>query len=546
MNSPGSPEERGLPAVAHRRKSYRSAVAQCGEDVVTALGFPSGEESMSVANRGYRSQARDTPGYSWGNRSAVRQPAALSMRAACCGVAPVFCRSGVQRRVMPCWGAWLVTLLTLILALPARAETISLGAAMRLAGANNRDVLLAEQRLAEARARHESARLQFFPTLTPGFAICGHSGRAQTVEGQIIDAEKQSLSLGAAVTLQVELGEAWYNTLAAKRLANTAQFAVEAQRQESVWQAVSGYLDLVHAAAAVAVAQETLSIADNFHRQLTAAADAGLAAKADEHRAAAQSARSRIALRQAQETQRLIAARLAQHLRLSPLINLTPQESSPSPVAASFAKSTAASLSDIALQRRPEMSMTDEQLAAALTASTTARYAPYIPTLRADLNAGGLGGGVRGDGFDHFSDTADYGIALTWKIGPGGLFDSSRRKLADARTTAAIIERDKLRDEIVRQVVEAVEKTHSLAVQLTAARELLTAATATLKVESDRKELGIGVVLAHIEAQKDLAAARQEYLRIVSGYNKAQFLLHRATGGLREPDPLTPRSGTRQ
>ncbi len=440
----------------------------------------------------------------------------------------------LEGKLRRCSAVALILLLLGFFALPARAETISLGAAMRLAGANNRDVLLAEQRLAEARARHESARLQFFPTLTPGFAMRGHSGRAQTVDGALIDAEKQSLSLDAAVTLQVELREAWYNTLAAKRLANAAQFAVEAQRQESVWQAVSGYLDPVHAAASVAVAQETLSIADNFHRQLNAAADAGLAAKADEHRAAAQSARSRIALRAAQETQRLIAARLAQHLFLSPLINLTPQESSPSPVAASFSESTATALSDIALQRRPEMSMTDEQLAAALTASTAARYAPYIPTLRADLNAGGLGGGVRGDGFDHFSDTADYGIALTWKIGPGGLFDPSRRKLADARTTAAIIERDKLREEIMRQVVEAVEKTHSLADQLTSARELLTAATATLKVESDRKELGIGVVLAHIEAQKDLAAARQEYLRIVSGFNKAQFLLIRATGGLRE------------
>jgi outer membrane protein TolC len=416
----------------------------------------------------------------------------------------------------------------------ADAETISLGTAMRLAGGNNRDVLIAEQRLAEARARHEAARLQFFPTLTPGFAIRGHSGRVQAVNGTMINAGKQSLSLGAAVTLQLELGEAYYNKLVTLRLANAAQFALEVQRQESMWQAVSGYLDLVQAAAAVEVARETLSIAENFHRQLTASADAGLAAKADERRAEAQAARSRITLRQAQETQRITSARLAQFLRISPLVNLTPQESSPSPMAASFPKSTAVSLSETALQRRPEMTMTDEQLAAALTSSAAARYAPWFPAVRAEVSGGGLGGGVRGDGFDHFSDTADYGIALTWKIGPGGLFDPSRRHLADARTATAVIERDKLHDEIVRQVVEAVEKSRSLADQLIAARDLLAAASATLKVESDRKELGIGAVLGHIEAQKDLAAARTEYIRIVSSYNKTQFLLQRATGAFGE------------
>jgi outer membrane protein TolC len=429
----------------------------------------------------------------------------------------------------------LTLLLSVLLCGPAAGEIVSLGAAMRLAGASNRDVLLAEQRLAEARARHESARLQFFPTLTPGFAVRGHSGRAQAVDGTIIEADKQSLSLGAAVTLQLELGEAYYNVLAARRLANAAQYSVEAQRQESVWQAVSGYLDLVQATASVEVERETLGIADNFYKQISAAASAGLAAKADENRAAAQAARSRVALRQAQESLRITAARLAQQLGLSPLINLTPKESSPSPVAATFSKSSAARLSDLALTHRPEIGMTDEQLAAALTASAAARYAPYIPAVRADVSGGGLGGGVRGDGFDRFSDTADYGISLTWRIGPGGLFDPSRRHLADARSEAIRIERDKLHDEIVRQVVEALEKSRSLSDQLIGARELLTAANATLKLQSDRKEFGIGTVLEHIEAQKDLATARLEYVRIVSGYNKAQFLLNRATGMKQEP-----------
>ena len=61
MNSPGSPEERGLPGVAKRQKYYRSAVVQCGEDVVFAVDFPYGKNRVGDMP-GYRSQARNTPG----------------------------------------------------------------------------------------------------------------------------------------------------------------------------------------------------------------------------------------------------------------------------------------------------------------------------------------------------------------------------------------------------------------------------------------------------------------------------------------------------
>ena len=71
MTSPGSPEARGLPGVAMGRRFYRSAVALCEDDAISTLGFPSGEEYVYRVHRGYRSQARETPGYSWENHSVV-------------------------------------------------------------------------------------------------------------------------------------------------------------------------------------------------------------------------------------------------------------------------------------------------------------------------------------------------------------------------------------------------------------------------------------------------------------------------------------------
>ncbi len=67
---------------------------------------------------------------------------------------------------------------------------------MRLAGARNLDIRIADARLAEAWAQHEAARMQFFPYLTPGFSFRRHEGNIQTVEGPIIDADKESIGFG--------------------------------------------------------------------------------------------------------------------------------------------------------------------------------------------------------------------------------------------------------------------------------------------------------------------------------------------------------------
>src|SRR5258708_37604171 len=101
---------------------------------------------------------------------------------------------------------------------------------MRLAGANNLDIQIAEQRLVEAQAGHEQALLQFFPYASPGVAFKRHEGNLQTSEGPLIDTNKESLAVGASVVAQLELGETIYKAMISKRLATAAQFGAEAQR----------------------------------------------------------------------------------------------------------------------------------------------------------------------------------------------------------------------------------------------------------------------------------------------------------------------------
>ena len=413
--------------------------------------------------------------------------------------------------------------------LAAGSQQVNLAAVMRLAGAQNLDLRIADARLAEAWAQHEAARMQFFPYLTPGVAYRRHEGNIQTVDGHIIDADKESLGFGVAVSLQVDLGEAYYKSITTKKLAGAATFAVEVQRQESIWQAVSAYLELVRAKAAVGVASDSVGIAEDYARQVRQAVDAGIAFKGDAFRATVQVERNQVTRSEARGRQRIAAARLAQILHLAAKVELLPGDE---PVMFSFGDSRRSldSLIASAIASRPEIAMSAEQLEAAVKGSVAARWAPLVPTVKADYYGGNLGGGTYGEGLRSFNTTSEYGIGLTWRIGPGGLFDPSRPHLADARQRGAALEQEKLREEIARQVVEAHTLVHSLQEQLTHVRAALNAAGKTLELARERRAFAVGEVLENIQAEQELSRARLDYLTIVTEHNRAQFLLRRAIG----------------
>jgi outer membrane protein TolC len=409
-------------------------------------------------------------------------------------------------------------------------EPINLAAVMRLAGADNLDIQIAQARLTEAQAIHRQTLAQFFPYLTPGLVFRKHEGNSQTVEGEIIEADKQSLAAGVNVIAQLEIGETIYKSLITRHLATAAEFAAETQRQESVYLAVSGFLDLVHANAATKVALESVNIADDYARQVKQAVDAGLAFKGDQFRAQTQAERNRLILRQTQEQRRVAAARLAVVLRLQPTIDLRPEGGEPAPLKLVESRETLGSLVGNALTNRPELGQSGAEQTAAAKARAAALYGPLIPTLRAEYFQGGLGGGTHDDGPRHFNDSDDFSAGLSWRIGPGGLGDVTRIDSADARLRTAQLTGERLRLEIIRQVVEAHARVQSFTDQLASAHNALAAAEESLKLTRQRQQFGVGEVLENIKAEEDLTRARLDYLTIITEHNRAQFALRRAIG----------------
>src|ERR1051325_8846416 len=108
---------------------------------------------------------------------------------------------------------------------------IDLPTTLRLANAQNLDIQIARERLNEARANHESAVEQFLPWIAPGAVYRRHEDRIQAVDGTILDVDKQSYTVGGALTAQMDLGEAIYRSLTAQKIVHPADTGLESQRQ---------------------------------------------------------------------------------------------------------------------------------------------------------------------------------------------------------------------------------------------------------------------------------------------------------------------------
>jgi outer membrane protein TolC len=406
---------------------------------------------------------------------------------------------------------------------------IDLPMVLRLAGAENLDVQIAREQVKEAKAAHEQARLQYFPWFAPGMGYRGHNGNLQDVEGNVFEVDKQSYTVGLVLNAQLNLGDAIYQSLAAQQRARAAEEGQDARRQEAVFLAASRYFELSRALAAVATAAESVRIAEEYAGQVWRAVEAGVAFRGDAFRAEVQSQKNRVKHRQAEEQRRVAAARLAETLRLAPATDLVPAGPDLAPVTLIPTQAPVAELVTQALEGRAELRQSASLAEAARADRRGAVRGPWIPTIGAQAYLGGLGGGPDGH-LGSLEDSEDYFVGLSWRIGPGGLFDRGRIRAAESRQRTSLLEIEKVRLEIQRQVIEARARCESLADQLGLAEGAVAAAQQLFRLSVDRKAFGVGAVLETIQAEQELTRARLDYLQVVAAHNQAQFALQRALG----------------
>ncbi|HRE83246.1 MAG TPA: TolC family protein [Opitutaceae bacterium] len=410
-------------------------------------------------------------------------------------------------------------------------QTIDLPTALRLAGANNLDVEIARARLDEARAAHGSARARYFPWISPAITVRRHEGNIQNVEGRILDVDKQSLAAAVTLNAQLDLGETYYQNLVARQVVKANEAALAGRQREANFRAAAAYFELTRTQATVLASEEAMRITSRHAEQISVTTELGITFVGDAARVRAARERAELTLARSRADQRIAAARLAEVLRLDPAIELTPVDADLAPLTLEGHLENLGVLISRALAARPELDEAGARLLSAQTGRRASKNAPLIPTIGAQATLGGLGGGPSGSSLSRdYGSSGDYALGVSWRVGPGGLFDNNRQRETAAREKQAELEMEKLRDAVRLQVVETHARLMSLAVQIELARKTLEAADQTARLSRQRRETGVSGALEDLQAEDELLRARRDYLAIIADYNLAQYALRYVTG----------------
>src|SRR5262249_40590092 len=153
---------------------------------------------------------------------------------------------------------------------------VDLPAVLKLAETPNVTVSIFQERVNQAYARLQQAKVLWLPSLSTGPAYQRHDGLLQNSNGQILKTNNWNFFYGGGAALQWDSGEAIFAPLVARRLLQAQDAEFRTQLQQLQLEIVLAYYDLVEAYGRLAIATEALSLAEEMLRQAEGAEFAGL------------------------------------------------------------------------------------------------------------------------------------------------------------------------------------------------------------------------------------------------------------------------------
>jgi outer membrane protein TolC len=307
-----------------------------------------------------------------------------------------------------------------------------------------------------------------------------------------------------------------------------ATSSVDTETEELIRLATERYYALLKAEASLAVMAEDIAISERYYQQLDNAVKVGTAFRADLLRVATQLARLRLLVRLGEEELQVCAARLAEILRLAPETELRAAKVDLTPVRLMKDEQ----LTDLvarAQANRAEIKAVDAAAVGLAREEDRVRVGPLFPTLQGGYAAGGFGGGRTGR-TGNFGDQQDFFVGLGWKVGPGGMFDTTRNKIAETRRESVALQKSRTKASVGREVVEAVARSQSAHAQIQITDDAVAAAEEMTKLAGERQASQVGVVLEYVMARDELRQSRLARVRSVVDFNCAQQELQIAVG----------------
>lgn len=434
---------------------------------------------------------------------------------------------------------------------------IDLPSALRLAGVQNSQILLAQQRVLEAVALRQLAACQILPTLNAGSSIDSHRGVLQDSTGTILRVNRDALYVGAGalavaggtvqipgVVLTGNVSEGLFTYLISRQEVARRGFASAAVCQDTLLAVALDYIELVRAEGLYSVAKLTRDDARQLSRLTAAYLQAGQGRKGDADRAATELARREAIVIQMEGDIGTASARLCRDLHLDPSVLLRPTDEQVLPTSIVPDLIPLPELLAVALLNRPELKESRTGVVQALLALDQAHWLPFSPNVYIGYSAGDFGGGSNlvaqpvGIGTDALgeprfglvSPRQDFDVMAYWTvlnlgIGNRALVDAARSRLrtANLRQVATL-------DQIRAEVADAYAKTHARFAQIRTCELAIQASTEAYREDLRRIMGQIGLPLEVINSLRLLSRSRVAYLNAILDYDRAQFELYVALG----------------
>lgn len=434
---------------------------------------------------------------------------------------------------------------------------IDLRSALQLAGVQNPEILLAENRVVEAVAMRQLAAAQFLPTINLGGSTDAHWGVLQQSTGNILSVRREDVYVGAGanaiaagtvnipgVMWNLNISDTIYNTLTSCQEVDRTGFASQATRQDTLLNVALAYIDLVRAEGTRSIAIVTRGDAHELARITAAYLETGAGRKADADRASTEQTRREADVLRAEGGVVRASAALCRLLHLDPSLRLhaidnqvLPRSLVPDPI-------PLPELLAIALMHRPELNERRVAIAKSLLSLQGAQTLPFSPTVLIGFSAGGLAGGSnlvaqpvtslpfgRGEPrFGRFDDREDLDAMAYWTLQNMGVGNKAQIDAARSRLSSADFELLVTLDRIRSEVAGAHARIHARFAQIRSCELAVQTSVRGFAEDMNRIQGQEGLPLEAVDSLRLLGKARIEYLNAILDYNQAHFQLYVALG----------------
>lgn len=353
-----------------------------------------------------------------------------------------------------------------------------------------------------------AARGEYLPNVSGSFAVERSRFSPEEGEGTSTTSERHGVALDY---LLFDFGGREARTESTKQDLLAANYAHDATLRNVVFQGIAAYYNLLSARASAAAARETERANYAGYEAARLRYEVGAAAIADQLQAETAYAQARLDRERAENLMKQREGELATLMGLAPNAGFAVEDRDYTAIEDGL-MADVSPLLDKALAARPEIAAATARVKGA-EASVDAAWAAHWPSIRAGVSQD-YGNTLSGPGGDN--DSTRFGVSVSIPLF-SGFSTSYRVRQAQQQFAAESARKYALEQDVLLEVWSRYQDYGTARQNLDTTATLLTSAQQSYEVALGRYRAGAGSILDLLNAQAQLADARQQ--RVAAQYN---------------------------